>query len=190
MAENNFCRNCGTAMQNGVCPKCGTGNNAAPAQTYAQANSVGYAGNGYAGNTYAGNDYAVDNLDYSRLFTSSKERYVASLGNGYLANFLTSGSIGNGFAVVSDKRVYFRGNMININGKRLMHRQTSKVVDLKDVTGTGVQTFRNIMPTIIAGGVGLFLSIMFIILGATSSGYLSERESFLSTGAFLFSLQL
>lgn len=118
MTENNrFCNKCGS-----LCKATGFAPDAAQATAlhphrHTPTNSAGYAGNGFAGNDYAVNGYAVDNLDYSRLFTNPKEQYITSLGNGYLANFLTSGSIGNGFAVVSDKMVYFRGNMINIEGK-------------------------------------------------------------------------
>lgn len=162
MAENSgFCPKCGTPMQNGVCPRCGYSDRPAPAP--AQSNSSGFAGNDYSAQAN------VANLDYSKIFTSPKERYVGSLGNGYLANFLTRGYIGNGFAVLSDKRVYFRGNMINVEGKKLMQRQTSKAVDLKDVTGTGVQTFSNVAPAIVCFVLALISLISFIVLAAATS---------------------
>lgn len=179
MAENSgFCTKCGSPLQNGVCPRCGYSDRPAPAP--AQSNPSGFAENDYSAQANAAN------LDYSKIFTSPKERFIGSLGNSYLTSFITSGFIGRGFAVLSDKRVYFRGNMINIEGKKLIRRQTSKAVDLKDVTGTGVQTFSNLAPAVVCFVILLFTFISFAVL-ATTAPSSSSTSAYFVTG-FLSSL--
>lgn len=92
---------------------------------------------------------------------SPKERFVCALGNGYLMNFLANGFIGNGFAVISDKRVYFRGTSYEIGNKTFKRRTQSSTVDLKDVTGTDVRTMRNIF-LLIASIAGFILSLVIL----------------------------
>ncbi len=51
-------------------------------------------------------------MDISKLtamFVSSDERPVAVLGPNTAKTFFSTGTLGNGFAVLSNKRVYFRG---------------------------------------------------------------------------------
>lgn len=110
-----YCGNCGTQLIDGVCPNCVQANNRVKQSTQG---------------------------NFSNLFMSPKERMVVTLGNSYLQNFLQNGGLKKGFAVVSDKRIYFHGKSYDINyeknGKRkLIKNEQTKVVDLKDVTGTG-----------------------------------------------------
>ena len=77
---------------------------------------------------------------YKPMFMRPKERFVCSLGNGYVQQFLANGFIGNGFSVVSDKRVYFNGRSYTVTGRKVRATNESRTVDLKDVTGTGVRT--------------------------------------------------
>lgn len=79
---------------------------------------------------------------YKRFFMNPKENYVCALGNGYIQKFLANGSIGNGFSVVSDKRVYFNGKIYEVHNSRLKATSESRTVDLKDVTGTGVRAIK------------------------------------------------
>ena len=55
----------------------------------------------------------------------------------YLRNFLSTGSLENGFCTVTDKRVYFRGKCYTKSGNNYKSTKEEKTVDLKDVTGTG-----------------------------------------------------
>lgn len=120
---NNFCRKCGTALLDGVCPKC----------THTTDN----------GTT---SDINKNEEKYTAFFMSPKEKLVTTLGNTYIQNFFNNGAIRKGFSVVSDKRVYFQGTSydirINDKGKRkIIKTHRSKTVDLKDVTGTGFERF-------------------------------------------------
>ncbi len=74
-----FCVRCGAELIDGVCPKCAQG----------------------GGNR--------TDERFKRFFVSPKEKLVTTLGNTYIQNFLSDGSISQGFAVVSDKRMYFQG---------------------------------------------------------------------------------
>ena len=76
-----LCTKCGAELIDGVCPKC----------TQEQETS--------------------DKKDekFKRFFMNPKEKLVTTLGNTYIQNFLNNGSLGKGFSVVSDKRVYFQG---------------------------------------------------------------------------------
>lgn len=71
-----------------------------------------------------------------------KEQFVCALGNGYIQNYLAGGFVGKGFAVVSDKRVYFNGKTYEVHNSRLKATSESRTVDLKDVTGTGVRAIK------------------------------------------------
>lgn len=131
----NFCTKCGTELIDGVCPKC----------TQAQA---------------TGNQ---KDERFKQFFMNPKERLVTTLGNTYIQKFLNNGSLEKGFAVVSDKRVYFQGTTYEMltknNGrKRVIKTKRSRTVDLKDVTGTGYDSYSNFLAKIIS-------CILFIVGG-------------------------
>ena len=62
---------------------------------------------------------------------------MTSLGDGYLKKFLTTGNVGHCVAVLSDKRIYLRGNVIDYNNSRLEKINIEKIVNVEDITGTG-----------------------------------------------------
>ena len=67
----------------------------------------------------------------------ANEKEISTLGSNYLRNFLSTGSLENGFCTVTDKRVYFRGKCYTKSGNNYKSTKEEKTVDLKDVTGTG-----------------------------------------------------
>lgn len=79
----------------------------------------------------------MDVRKLTSLFASPDERLVAVLGNTVAESFLSTGFLGNGFAVLSDKRVYFRGRCLARSGKHFSARKEERVVDVQDITGTG-----------------------------------------------------
>lgn len=129
-----FCTKCGTELIDGVCPKC----------TQEQATSN------------------KQDEKFKRFFMSPKEKLVTTLGNTYIQNFLNNGSLKKGFAVVSDRRVYFQGTTYEIvtkksGRKKAIKTRKSRTVDLKDVTGTGYDCYSNYVIKI--------LSILLFIAG-------------------------
>ena len=134
----NYCEKCGTELIDGVCPKC--------VQKEGQTESK-----------YGGK--------YKSLFMSPNEKLVTVLGNSYVENFFQDGTVRNGFAVVSDKRAYFQGNNYYIShdakgNKKIIKNQQSRTVDLKDVTGTGTDSYTNI-----AWKIWGFISLIVVVFG-------------------------
>lgn len=108
-----FCGNCGKQIDDtiNVCPYCGV---------MVEKDAV------------AGND-----SKYSKIFVEPDENYIGSLGNGYLNSVLTDRGIKRCVAILSDKRIYLRGNMIDLNSGKIERFNMQKTIDLEDITGTG-----------------------------------------------------
>lgn len=101
---------------------------------------------------------------FSEYFVSKNEKYISSLGNGYIMNFFANGSLKRGFAIVSDKRVYFRGSCFSGQGKTLKKTDEERTVDIKDVTGSGFVYHRYIGVLI-----ALFTAILTLLGGINGS---------------------
>lgn len=108
---------------------------------------------------YAFSDQEKDKIH--GIFVARDEKYIASLGNGYIASFLAKGILGMGFAIVSDKRVYFKGSCLTGKGKNFVISNEERTVDTTDITGSGF-IFRNKV-----GGpiFGMVMSIFGMLLG-------------------------
>ena len=108
---------------------------------------------------YAFSDQEKDKIH--GIFVARDEKYIASLGNGYIATFLAKGILGMGFAIVSDKRVYFKGSCLTGKGKNFVISNEERTVDTADITGSGF-IFRNK-----EGGpiFGMVMSIFGMLLG-------------------------
>lgn len=79
-------------------------------------------------------------MNLKQLFIDPSENEVAILGGGYLQNFINNGSLENGFCIVSNKRVYFKGKCYHRVNNKFTKSKEEKTVDLKDITGV---SFRN-----------------------------------------------
>ena len=88
--------------------------------------------------------------DIKSMFVDANEQQIAVLGGNYLSNFLATGSIEKGFCVLSDKRVYFRGKCYYKSGGGYKTRLEDRVVDVKDITGTGFSETRLLILKILA----------------------------------------
>lgn len=106
----------------------------------------------------------------SQSFASRDEKYIASLGNGYIMNYLTNGSMNKGFAFITDKRVYFKGSCLSGTGKNLVKTNEERTVDVKNITGSGF-TYHRYWGILIALFISLFASIAVGVFG----GWLSQN---------------
>lgn len=134
-----FCEKCGTELIDGKCPKC---------------------------------EYQVNKTAsrFQNFFVSPKEKEVAVLGNNYVQSFLANGVIRNGFAVVSDKRIYFQGRKYGIGEDgEIEEINNSRVVDLRDVIGTGFDSFED-YSWLIAGILRFLLGVFLLFLAVTVGG--------------------
>lgn len=111
---------------------------------------------------------------FSEYFVSREEKYLSSLGNGYIMNFFANGSLKRGFAVISDKRVYFRGSCFSGQGKNLKKTDEERTVDIKDVTGSGF-IYRRYLGVLL----GLFTALVVLVGGilGSAAGALLSFES-------------
>ena len=50
--------------------------------------------------------------DLNDILFNRNEKIISVLGNNAIQKFLSTGTLGNGFAVLSDKRLYFRGKCL------------------------------------------------------------------------------
>ncbi|MCR4933537.1 MAG: SHOCT domain-containing protein [Lachnospiraceae bacterium] len=107
-----------------------------------------------------------DRIKFAGYFVSQDEQYISSLGNGYIMNFLASGTLKRGFAVISNKRVYFRGSCYSGQGKSLVKTDEERTVDIKDVTGSGF-IYRRYLGVLI----GLLMALVVLLAGIAGSLY-------------------
>lgn len=107
-----------------------------------------------------------DRKKFASYFVSQDEQYISSLGNGYIMNFLAGGALKRGFAVISNKRVYFRGSCFSGQGKSLVKTDEERTVDIKDVTGSGF-----IYRRYVGALIGLFTALAVLLAGIAGSLY-------------------
>lgn len=101
------CTHCGAQYEGSTCHQCGYPANAAPQK------------------------------NLRSLLIDQSETIYAVLGSSLARTFLTTGQLGNGFSILTDKRVYFKGKCLKRKGKGFYFTTEERTVDLKDVTGTG-----------------------------------------------------
>lgn len=121
-------------------------------------------------------EYKLKDKEIEKLsgsFVSRDEKYIASLGNGYIMNYLTKGSMSKGFAFITDKRVYFKGSCLSGTGKQLVKTDEERTVDVKNITGSGF-IYRRYWGILIA----LFISILVSLAGAIFGVWLSHYEAY------------
>ena len=153
---NRFCEKCGTELIDEVCPKC----------------------------IQNESDIVKENVDkYKQFVASPNEKVVAVLGHSYIEKFLKKGSIKEGFAVASDKRVYFQGNHYyigyNARGKIKANKNCElRTVDIKDITGIGTYNYSNNIWKILKI-ISIVSGIIFILISILVSFVLTfEMSSF------------
>lgn len=118
---------------------------------------------------YSLKDKEVEKL--SELFVSRDEKYIASLGNGYIMNFLVNKSINKGFAFITDKRVYFKGSCLSGTGKNLVKTNEERTIDVKDITGSGF-TYHRYWGILLA----MFVSVIAALAGAVCTALFGFEE--------------
>lgn len=144
-----FCIYCGTELINNECPKC----------------------------ISAKTTQTTNNSNYQQFFSNPQEKYITSLGSKYIANYLTYGTLNKGFIVASDKRVYAHGHCFDVitnnKGKRRIRKSyKSRTIDIKDITGTGVDSFSEPLWLVYA-----ILSIIVTVLSFFSLLYMFNKSN-------------
>lgn len=148
------CDKCGTEVtkNNKFCPKCGA---EIVKGRKAKVNSEV--------EEYKLKDKEIEKLAQS--FASRDEKYIASLGNGYIMNYLTNKGLKKGFAFLTDKRVYFKGSCLSGKGKSLVKTDEERTVDVKNITGSGF-IYQRYWGILIALIMSLIVSLAGTVAGA------------------------
>jgi len=107
------------------------------------------------------------------LFYCPDEKKVAEIGTSRLKNLTAdlitgsfSGNINKNMAILTDKRLYFSGNNINIFSKNLGSTLTKRVVNVRDITGVGYSAFKSIIWLVLALLILGYYVMMAVIMGS------------------------
>lgn len=72
----------------------------------------------------------------SSILVDQSEQIVATIGNNYLQNFLSGGSVEKGVGVLTQKRFYYKGRNFSGEGKAMKNTTEEGVVSIEDITLT------------------------------------------------------
>ena len=164
------CNKCGTEVssQDEFCYNCG-------AQiTRKKENKKGKQKNEPEVQEYQLKEKEIEKL--SQSFASRDEKYIASLGNGYIMNYLTKGSMSKGFAFITNRRVYFKGSCLSGTGKKLVKTNEERTVDVKNITGSGF-IYQQYLGMLIALFISLLASLAGAVWGVLLSFFLGGSVS-------------
>jgi len=126
-----FCNNCGNQLDDGVlfCDKCG-------ARTDGSKEGPVAIGTTYAkGFSESSEKVLVDKI--RKNLVDPAETILYKMGNGYIENLFMNKQIKTWTAVLTDKRVYFRGKLYEGPLDRFRLTAESRVINVDDITGTG-----------------------------------------------------
>lgn len=145
------CEHCGGELYHGRCLDCGrvyTNNTASSGSTSSSPHST----------------VSADNHRMREMLVNPNEEIIATLGNSYYQNFISRGEITKAFSVISDKRVYFKGNALTklANGN-FGNINLSKNVDLKDVTGISTTFLSNLGLMVLAFMAAISAAALFVL---------------------------
>ena len=105
----------------------------------------------------------MEENQFTAMFASPDERLVSVLGNNIAQTFFATGTIGKGFAVLSDRRVYFKGKCLQRTGKRFSAIHEECVVDVSNVTGTGFVHTKPVWLLVISIVLFVLAAVYFVV---------------------------
>lgn len=79
----------------------------------------------------------MTNEQVRSAFVSEDEQLVAIMGNSIAQSFFASGRIEKGFAILSNRRLYFKGSCLMRKGAHFSKIREERTVDVTNITGTG-----------------------------------------------------
>jgi len=105
------------------------------------------------------------------VFVDENEQQIAVLGMGYLSSFIRGEGLSKGFAILSNKRFYFRGKCLRRSGIHYIKSSEERSVDLQDITSSGFVYYHNILLLVVAiiSSVISLLSIPALGIGGWSA---------------------
>ena len=88
----------------------------------------------------------VNDYNFEKVFYDKAEKHIGTLGIDYLQNYLVNGLASKTILLLTNKRLYQRGDAFEKTPKGYIRVKTEKVIDIKDITGT---SFQSVDPIII-----------------------------------------
>ncbi len=176
-----YCPNCKAEFNGMFCPNCGYSTQTHEvAQGYTHANQYGATQN-YVPQQQNGTYQYYQNTQNSNnddIVFDNNEKIISVLGNNFLQTFISTGTLGKGFALLSDKRIYFKGKCLTRVGSRWITSKEERAVNIEDITGTGF--------TLISQIYLLPLAAFFILSGMS----MMLDEDTIPLGVILFFLSI
>lgn len=177
-----YCPNCKSEHNGIFCPKCGySAQKQEGAQGYSSAEQYNNASQ-QPNSTYQ-NYQNFQNSNNSDIVFDSNEKIISVLGNNFLQTFISSGTLGKGFAILSDKRIYFKGKCLTRIGSHWVTSKEERAVNIEDVTGTGFTLISQIYWLILAA-VLIFSGVCFMLGDTDSEALIMILFSFLFIGIY------
>ena len=103
----------------------------------------------------------VNTNKYAGQFIANDEYEVCSIGSGFIANYIAGGKVTRMGAALTNKRIYFSGVIFVKNAKgRPIKIDQRKIVNVRDITGTGYEYYNPIW-YLIAAIISFFVPILF-----------------------------
>ena len=100
--------------------------------------------------------------DMSDIFVNPDERQIAIMQGRYLSNLIRKGQMTSGFGVLTDSRLYYRGESYHQEKWILYKTNEESIVDLQDITASGFIFRRNLILAAIAGFVTLIELLLIV----------------------------
>ena len=123
-------------------------------------------------------DVNADSPELREIFIDTDEKLIAKLGNGFLINLLVNKRVKRCFGLLSNKRVYLKGQFYSTGGGKVNEVSCMQILDVEDITGTGF--IYSAFPLIY-----VLLAAVAIALGALAGVLLGGRaDAFLVTMFF------
>lgn len=102
----------------------------------------------------------------AQMLVNPTENILSVYGSSYFANYVSTGNVEKGFAVLTSKRVYFRGKSFSLIGSKWRKFTQERIVDLQDVTSTGYTMVRPYGHIVRA--IAFFVVFLFMVAVASS----------------------
>lgn len=91
------------------------------------------------------NDFQRSYNDLSNIFVDKTEKKIATMGGGYIRNFLAADSVAKGYGVLTNKRVYYRGKFYYRNERGISRVNGERIIDLHSVSSVAYEENRNLI---------------------------------------------
>lgn len=102
----------------------------------------------------------------SGVLVDQSEQIMATIGSGYLQNYLAGGEVKTGVGILTQKRIYYKGQNFSDTGKDLKNTTEEGVVSINDITFTMFSHTKNIGRLV----WGIILAVIGVFLFMNSTG--------------------